>query len=78
MKKEYRTQIVIEEVLNFFSECDELFELSQDTKKEIIDNAINSLSGLKLSENSLRIACQEWLSEQEYKLGGLKMKGNSF
>lgn len=68
MKKEYRTQIVIEEVLNFFSECDELFELSCETKKEIIDNAIKSLSSLKLSENNLRLATQEWLSDQEYKL----------
>lgn len=68
MKKEYRTQIVIEEVLNFFSECDELFELSCETKKEIIDNAIKSLSSLKLSENNLRLAIQEWLSDQEHKL----------
>ena len=68
MKKEYRTQIVIEEVLNFFGECDELFELSCETKKEIIDNAINSLSSLKLSENNLRLACKEWLSDQDHKL----------
>ena len=68
MKKEYRTQIVIEEVLNFFSEWDELFELSCERKKEIIDLAVGSLSSLKLSENSLRIACQEWLSDQEHKL----------
>ena len=68
MKKEYRTQIIIEEVLNFFHECEGVFELSGETKKEVIDNAINSLSNLKLSENSLRIACQEWLSDQEHKL----------
>ena len=68
MKKEYRTQIVIEEVLNFFSDWEELFELSCETKREIIDNAINSLSSLKLSENNLRLAIQEWLSDQEHKL----------
>ena len=68
MKKEYRTQIIVEEVLNFFSECDGVFEIPCEKKKEIIDNAINSLSNLKLCENSLRIACQEWLADQEHKL----------
>lgn len=68
MKKEYRIQIVIEEVLNFFSEWDELFELSCERKKEIIDLAVGSLSSLKLSENNLRLASREWLDDQEYKL----------
>ena len=68
MKKENKIQIIVEEVLDFFSECEGIFELSQDTKKEVIDNAINSLSNLKLSENNLRLACKEWLSDQDHKL----------
>ena len=68
MKKENKIQIIIEEVLDFFNECEGVFELSYERKKEIVNDAVNSLSSLKLCEHSLRLACKEWLSEQEHKL----------
>lgn len=68
MKKEEKIQVIIEEVLDFFNECEEVFELSYERKKEIIDLAVGSLSSLKLSENNLRLASREWLDDQEHKL----------
>ena len=78
MKKENKIQIIVEEVVKFFSDCEEVFSVDTEIKMLTLDNAINSLANASTTENELRLVCQEWLSDQEYKLVGLKMKGNSF
>lgn len=76
MKKENRLQIIVEEVVKFFSDCEEVFSVDTEIKMLTLDNAINSLANASTTENELRLVCQEWLSDQEYKLWGLKMKDN--
>ena len=72
MKKENKIQIIVEEVVKFFSDCEEVFSVDTEIKMLTLDNAINSLANASTTENELRLVCQEWLSDQEYKLGGFK------
>ena len=71
MKKENKIQIIVEEVVKFFSDCEEVFSVDTEIKMLTLDNAINSLANASTTENELRLVCQEWLSDQEYKLGGV-------